>query len=122
MMEVKEEIGKAITAHDHWKQKLRQAIDTGECESTPDRVKQDYNCSFGKWLHQRIDENQKHSEYYEAVVSIHADFHKEAGKILELALTGQKEKANALMRLGGDFSTISTKLTTLMKEWQNILP
>lgn len=50
-MSVQEEISKAIAAHGQWKQKLRNAIETQECESTPSKVKMDNNCSFGKWLY-----------------------------------------------------------------------
>ena len=56
-MSVHDEIDKAISAHGMWKQKLRNAIDTGECESTPAKVKMDNNCAFGKWLYERISDN-----------------------------------------------------------------
>lgn len=117
-LELFDEIGKAIAAHGQWKVKLRDAIDTGVCESTPDRVKQDCNCSFGKWLHHRLDINAKGSEYYNEVVKLHADFHEQAGAILELALNGQKDEANELMKMGGEFLSCSAKLTREMKSWQ----
>ncbi|MET1255541.1 CZB domain-containing protein [Aliikangiella maris] len=66
-MSTYDEISKAIAAHGQWKQKLRTAIDTGECESTPERVKQDNNCSFGKWLHERIDLAAKESPHLDTL-------------------------------------------------------
>ena len=120
-MSVHDEISKAISAHGQWKNKLRTAIDTGECESTPERVKQDNNCSFGKWLHERIDPTAKESKYYDTAVEQHARFHQEAGRILEFALNGEKEEANRLIALGSDFSKYSAELTKTMKEWQNSL-
>lgn len=116
-----EEIGKAISAHGQWKMKLRKAIDTGECESTPFRVKQDCNCAFGKWLHQRIDPVTKKTPQYPHIVKLHADFHKEAGSILQVALHGDKEEARTLIALGSNFSRISAELTREMGAWQKSL-
>lgn len=120
-MNVHDEIDKAISAHGQWKAKLRNAIDSGECESTPDKVKMDNNCSFGKWLHYRIDESYKGSGFYGEVLELHANFHKEAGAILEFALKGKKEEANELMKIGGKFASYSGQLTRKMKEWQAAL-
>lgn len=120
-MSVHDEIDKAIAAHGQWKAKLRTAIDTRQCESTPDKVKKDDNCSFGKWLHQRIDSSYKSSAYYDEVVDLHAKFHREAGGILELALKGDTEQANELMKIGGNFTSYSGQLTRKMKEWQATL-
>lgn len=116
-----EEIGKAISAHGQWKMKLRKAIDTGECESTPFRVKQDCNCAFGKWLHQRIDPRTKATPQYPDIVRLHADFHKEAGTILELALYGDKDEARSRIGLGSHFSRISAELTKEMSAWQSTM-
>ncbi len=120
-MSVHEEITNAISAHGQWKQKLRTAIATGECESTPDKVKMDCNCSFGKWLHERIDPFHKTSPFYPQVVELHAQFHREAGNILELALTGHQEEASNLLSLGSDFAKYSAKLTHVMGDWKSSL-
>lgn len=120
-MSVYDEIDKAISAHGMWKHKLRSAIDTRECESTPDKVKMDNNCAFGKWLHERIDPSVKSSPYYSEIVNLHAQFHKEAGTILELALDGDKDQANKLMGLGQKFSKCSAALTRKMTEWKDSL-
>ncbi len=120
-MSAHEEIGNAITAHGQWKVRLRNAIDTGQCDSTPDKVKMDNNCSFGKWLHDRIDSAYKTTPMYREIMALHADFHKEAGNILELALNGRKDEAHNLLKVGSNFSSISAKLTMKMKEWQDSL-
>jgi chemoreceptor zinc-binding protein len=120
-MSTSEEIDKAVDAHAAWKQKLRHAIDSGECESTPEKVKMDNNCAFGKWLHERIAPDAKSSEYYAKAVSLHADFHKSAGHILELALNGNKASARGLMGLDSDFTKCSGQLTRTLKEWQATL-
>ena len=120
-MSVHDEIDKAIAAHGQWKQKLRTAIDTGECESTPAKVKMDCNCSFGKWLHERIEPSAKDNHFYEEAVSLHAQFHQEAGSILELALNGKGDEAHDLLALGGNFSKYSAALTKTLKNWQQTL-
>lgn len=120
-MDIKEEIDMAIGAHGAWKQKLRTAIETGECESTPERVKQDNNCSFGKWLHERIEPTAKSSSYYKEALILHAEFHQEAGSILEVALKGQKDDANDQLKIGGNFSKVSANLTQKLREWKSAL-
>ncbi len=120
-MSTHEEINKAIAAHGQWKQKLRTAIDSGECESTPGRVKQDNNCSFGKWLYERIDPEIKGSTFYHTIVKLHAEFHQEAGNILDEALNGDKNIASSQIGLGSQFAKLSAKLTHEMKEWQDSL-
>jgi len=117
-MSVHDEIDKAISAHGMWKQKLRTAIESGESESTPEKVSSDKNCSFGKWLHERIDPSAKESSYYGEIVQLHAEFHVAAGEILRLALLGDQEKANQLMGLSEDFAQKSGYLTKKMQEWQ----
>ena len=120
-MTIHDEISQAISAHGKWKQKLRSAINTGQCESTPAKVKKDNNCSFGKWLHGRIDPTHKDSQYYPKIVDLHAKFHQEAGAILELALNGKTDEANSLLGLTSDFAKYSAQLTATMKDWQNSL-
>ncbi len=120
-MAIMDEIDAAVSAHGKWKHKLRIAIDTGECESTPARVKLDNNCSFGKWLHYRMDEQYKETPHYDEIVTLHAAFHREAGTILEIALNGDKETANQRMKMGSDFSVLSANLTAKMREWQHWL-
>jgi len=120
-LSVKDEINKAISAHGMWKHKLRTAIDTGECESTPLKVKRDNNCAFGKWLHERIDNDSKGSAFYSEVVDLHKHFHQEAGAILELALDGDPEQARGLMAIGQPFAKYSAALTRKLKEWQTVL-
>jgi hypothetical protein len=117
-MSTYDEIEKAIGAHGRWKQKLRQAIDTGESESIPVRVKMDYNCSFGKWLYHKVDSSVKTSLYYSKAIDLHAEFHKEAGYILELALDGKKEEAYSRIKLGSNFSRISSRLTSTLNTWK----
>ncbi len=120
-MELKETISKAIAVHVDWKRKLDLAIETGQSESTPERVRKDYNCSFGKWLHHRIDPAAKDSPHYKDILELHADFHREAGHVLELALKGDKAAARELVASGSTFQKVSGELTRKMLIWKSEL-
>ena len=117
-MSVHDEIDKARSAYGAWKQKLRAAIDTGASELTPEKASKDNDCSFGKWLHERIEASEKESSYYVEIVQLHAEFHLAEGEILRLALLGEKDKAIKLMGLTEEFAQKSGYLTKKMKEWQ----
>jgi len=119
--DIKSEITQAVAAHGQWKSKLRLAIDTGQSEPTPERVKQDCNCGFGKWLYNGIDDANKASDDYQLIKRLHADFHKEAGAILEMGLNGDKGNANAKMSIDSPFSKISADLTKAMMAWKEKL-
>lgn len=120
-MSIFEEIDKAISAHGSWKHKLRQIIEVGESEYTVEHVSSDRNCGFGKWLHERIPDERKQSDFYHSAVAHHADFHKEAAKVLALGLAGKKEEASQAMSLNSPFAQISAKLTKELKAWQQSL-
>lgn len=113
-----EEIGKAISAHGQWKQKLRSAIDSGSSDIAPEQVKQDCNCAFGKWLYGNMPEERKSSPYYKDVREMHARFHSEAGTIMGLAINGKKDDANDRMKMGSEFSKLSSQLTKKLQEWR----
>ena len=115
---IKHEISKAISAHSMWKQTLRSAIKTGQCPSTPEKVRCDNNCSFGKWLLTRVDDSVRNTPLYPEIVEIHAKFHIEASQILALGLNREVEKAEERMKIGSEFSKLSAKLVSQLSEWQ----
>ena len=116
-MSIADEITKAVGAHAQWKQRLRSAIDTGKSDFDPAKVKTDNNCDFGKWLYSL--DAEKNSTDWKNIQALHADFHKEAGQILDTALKGNKVAANAALDLGKPFTSISSKLTSALMAWKN---
>ncbi len=52
-------INKVLGAHGLWKQRLRDAIETGRSEFTADRVPNSNICEFGKWFNLLPDEMQQ---------------------------------------------------------------
>jgi hypothetical protein len=117
-MTLHEQIDQAIGAHGMWKARLRVAVESGKSEFDPAVVKTDNKCDFGKWLHVTIAPGHKSSSHYAAIKQLHAEFHLEAGRILQLAVSGQKEAAKKDLEGAGKFSTISASLTKQMMEWK----
>ena len=120
-MSIKDDIDKAIVAHGRWKSKLAAIVETGESDVTPEHVSKDFNCSFGKWLHYRIDPSEKRSALYEEIVALHRAFHKEAGEILDLALKREIAAANERMSLGSEFRRTSSELLRKLEAWKEEL-
>jgi len=118
-MSLKEEIDKAVGAHSAWKQRLKGAIDTGKSEVTVDNAAKDNVCPFGQWLYgTTIAAGAKGLPGYNEVRTIHANFHKAAAAILDLALKGKKAEATALMGVTAEYSKVSAQLTQAMMKWQ----
>lgn len=114
-----ENIDKAITAHGAWKERLANAIANGSSDFDPEVVKLPDKCEFGKWLYGGdISADAKTGDYYPKAVDLHARFHVEAGKILTLALAGNKTEAEGLMADGSEFTQLSSTLTGLLNDWK----
>lgn len=116
---MKEEITAAIAAHGMWKQRILDACETGKSEFSPEVVKTDYQCVFGKWLYDSISAKEKASPYYVQVKDLHAQFHKEAARLLEIALNGQGAEAKKATSIGTPYASLSGKLVMLLMKWGN---
>lgn len=116
-MSTKDAIVKGIAAHGLWKQRLIDAIKTGQSEWTPDIVCQDNQCEFGKWLYS-CSGDEKNSPHYEKIRHLHADFHKSAAKVLDLALQGNSTEAQEKIGPDSDYSNTSSSLTREMMNWK----
>ncbi len=113
------EIDKAIGAHGMWKTRLKMAIDTGKVDTPVETIRLDNQCALGKWLYgATLGTQDKSSEIYKTVQSQHADFHKSAARVAELALSGKKADAEKMMGLNGEFSVVSGKLIGTLMEWK----
>lgn len=116
-MAIAEEITKAIGAHGMWKQRLRQAIDTGKSEFTVERARPDNLCDFGKWLYSLPPADQK-SSHWKSVQDLHGKFHAEAAQVLGLAVRGNKQEAEREIAAESKFTKISSELTVAMMKWK----
>ena len=113
----KEAIDAALTAHSQWKKRLQDAISTGTSEFKTDIVKRDDACQFGKWLNE-ISDDVKTTEDFIKIKTLHAEFHKVAGEILGLALSGKKDEALKKLEHGGGYGNISGKLVLALNNWK----
>jgi hypothetical protein len=106
-----------IAAHGQWKFRLRDAITNGKSEFTVAGVKVDNACEFGKFLHSLPPATQG-TPGCSKVRAKHAEFHQEAARVLELALSGRKADAEKALAIGSSFQKLSSELATLMMDWQ----
>ena len=110
---------KAIAAHSGWKARLRTAVNSGKFDFTTDTVKADNQCDFGKWLYgSEPSAADRQTEHYRTVKQLHAQFHQEAAKVVELATSGHKETAETAIGMGGTYSKASQALTEAMVKWR----
>lgn len=119
-MALSDEINAAVGAHGLWKSRLKQAIETGQSEFTVEAVCRDDLCVFGKWLYSSGPALEvKHSAHYGRCRALHADFHREAARVLSMALAGDKDGARQSMGLAGTYTGVSAELTKAMRDWLN---
>ena len=109
-MDQSEKIDAAIEAHAQWAVSLRMAIVQGGSEFTPEAVRSDKNCEFGKWFYGDFPAQFKKLPIYQEIKELHANFHKEAAKVLELALQKKREEALNLMDIHSEFKRLSIAL------------
>ena len=116
-MNLKEAITKGIGAHGMWKQRLLEAIKSGQSEWSPVTVCKDDQCEFGKWLYS-CSAQDKASTYFERVKSLHSEFHKEAAEVLRLALAGKKQEATTAIAFDSNYGRVSSHFIREMMNWQ----
>jgi hypothetical protein len=116
------EIEKAIGAHGMWKGRLSLAIEAGKSATPVESIRMDNQCVFGKWLHgSTLTSVDRASHHFKTVKELHAEFHKTAARVMELALSGSKTEALKAMSFGGEYASISARLTGAMMEWKKSL-
>ncbi|HLP14740.1 MAG TPA: CZB domain-containing protein [Bacteroidota bacterium] len=113
----KEAIDTALSAHAQWKSRLQNAIDAGSSEFKADVVTRDNACQFGQWLYGLTGDDVK-SDDYSKVKNLHTEFHKIAGEILALALSGKKDQALKMLGAGGPYGSATGKLVLALQAWK----
>jgi hypothetical protein len=118
-MNLNEQIVVEIGEHRLWKARLRSIVESGTCDTTTDVVRDDHQCSLGKWLHgAEIDGQSKKSPHYKACVELHRRFHIAAAEIVSLAVAGKKREASTALYSGRDFNDTSRELTRELLAWK----
>jgi hypothetical protein len=110
MSSFEEQVAAAIAAHGQWKSRLRTAIISGKSEFSAETVAKDNACTFGAWLYGDGHRDFASEITFTAIRDLHAEFHREAARVLALALGGQKDAAEAAIGLGSPFGRASASL------------
>lgn len=115
-----EQINHAIHAHGPWKLKLAVAVETGHSDIKAEIAECDDCCEFGKWIHgDDIPPALRAGKPYEVIRRLHAEFHRNAGKVLRLISEGRKGDATALLK--GEFDERSHILIVALNKWKREL-
>ena len=111
-----EQVNSAVAAHGQWKARLRQAIATGTSEFDVRVVTQDNQCAFGKWLYGEGKSTFPSAAYHEEIRGLHAEFHREAARVLGLAVSGKAKEATVAMDPGSAFNKVSSGLVNRLTQ------
>jgi chromosome segregation ATPase len=108
----------AIAAHQLWTARLRAAIGAGKLEIPVATIRADNECQFGKWLYSAdFADPGRGIDTYNKVKQIHAEFHHEAAKVAEFAVSHQKKTAEDAMAPTSEYARVSTALKELLTRW-----
>ncbi len=119
MISLGQQITAAVGAHGLWKGRLRAAVDKAASDLHTEAVRDDHQCSFGKWLHGAdLDPKIKRSKHYGTCLELHRRFHVAAAEVLLLALAGKKREASGALGADGEFHKASLALTRAMLAWR----
>lgn len=113
-MNLDREIKSAIAAHGLWRSELLMAIKTMNSEWTPEALREEGACSFGRWAASCPEEEVKSAPEFHECVEAHRRLHKVAAMVLRQALSGKRDAAMRSIDIGGDFAMASMEFTTSM--------
>jgi methyl-accepting chemotaxis protein len=114
------QIERALAAHGSWKSHLKEAVRTGRSTRNAAEAGTDNACEFGKWFY-GLPPAERDTQNGRDVRALHAEFHRIAGAVLELALAGRREEAEHLLEAGGEFAQVTAKLTFALIGWKSRL-
>ena len=101
------DLDKALSAHLEWKMKLRGAMQS-QSQLDANAIGKDNCCPLGMWLHGEARQKFGRAPAYMECVSVHAGFHREAGKVAHLINQKRFAEAETAMGPGTPFTTAST--------------
>jgi methyl-accepting chemotaxis protein len=108
----------AIAAHAAWTARLKAAVVSRHLDIPLNTIQADDQCQFGKWLYgKEISDVEKQTEHYRATRRLHAQFHQEAAKVAQLAISGQEKAAEKALDLSSEYAHVSSALTGALNRW-----
>lgn len=104
----------AIDAHIRWRHRLESFVQGTSGEQLYfDVVSADDQCVLGRWIHGEAKDKYGHLALFGELVTIHAQFHRHAGEVLDKACSGQHQVALGLLQSGG-YPRCSVKVKHLL--------
>jgi hypothetical protein len=110
----------AIKAHADWRSKLRTAAKQHE-QLDADTISRDDCCELGKWLHGAGSSSYGGKPTFVSLISAHAQFHQEAGKVARCVNQGDSAKAEQMLESGTGFARASGEVGRLIVQFKGEL-
>jgi hypothetical protein len=87
-----------------------------------DNIGRDDFCEFGQWLDGPTwTEQEKQDPHYLEVRRLHAEFHRRAAQVAELAVSGRSNEAKKQIAEGGEYHEASAQLQSATKAWKTAI-
>lgn len=103
-------MAEALIAHCEWKDRLYQAISARE-HLDRESIASDRVCAFGQWLHDEGRQKHGHQPLYHECVTAHAEFHGQAGLVVDALNAGSYDKAAKMLAAGTVYAKASQQLS-----------
>jgi methyl-accepting chemotaxis protein len=96
----------AIARHTEWKIIFRSAISKKELVDAA-TIRRDDCCILGKWLHGEGKSHHESNATFANLVTVHADFHQNAGRVADAINAGRYDEAETLIGVWSEYSSAS---------------
>ena len=115
------EIDNGLKSHRAWKNQLKDSIELGDYDISVATISVDYECAFGRWLYgPTLSEEDKSSPEYAEVRQLHAEFHKTAARLVQLAVSGKIAEALQMFGQGSEYTLASYRFAQALKRWKKL--
>ncbi|MBP1771474.1 MAG: uncharacterized protein H6P99_637 [Holophagaceae bacterium] len=118
----KAEIEKAIGTHALWKGRFKAALEARRPMAFREAIAADDQCDFGIWLRgPDLSAEERASEIVRAIEGLHAEFHRAAAQVVDLAEAHREFEVGLSVSPGGAFHEASAALLEALKAWYESL-
>ena len=106
----------AIASHHAWMGRLKTAAELGRSSVDVATTEKEDACPIGQWLTREVSPVLKAMPLYARTRTLHAQFHKDAARVLGLALA-RDPRAKTELAAGGVFSHTANELRRALNDW-----
>jgi hypothetical protein len=91
------DLSQAVLVHQQWKSRLNQILGGTSTEKLdPFTVGKDDQCELGQWIHGEGQKQFHDAPEFLELKQCHAHFHKKAGEVVKMAISGNLKGAQAV--------------------------